>query len=489
MNAANAFKLKTTNIGDAFCQAYTSVTLPGGQILQMLYPRQILHLSTWELSKKFLLRQRRIPPTSQYEVYYHIYAGQNSGVYYSIYLQRTTSSSYYQGTSNTRQIDSGYIAAGGYQDQTKDFTATSGYNQLCINVNGQIDCNFQSVSTSVALNAIKSQYLASEVNNTQITSESDCVSGTPNVYGLLNPNVQNGLTNAINPQIYNQGVTRICATNNPGLGTDPNANAQNSRWISVGTCGSANLQCWLDTQSVTNAINSPDIAAYLNNGTTQNLGNATLQSLESNYNTILQSSGYLSNDQYSSNLETIQKQQPADQINSIQNIINQVFYNNQKGYLYLLQGEAYRQLALQGGTGTSSSGAATSLHLSDGAPCIASFDCNSNFCDTSTDPGICKEPPSTTLGAATTGGSSDTIATCIANGGTLASCTGTSASAPAASSSGITANDLVNAMTYSQSNPTATLGSCSCGTNCQQYANSIINASNIYNEIPFVFFQ
>ena len=65
------------------------------------------------------------------------------------------------GHFNIRQIDSGYIAAGGYQDQTKDFTATSGYNQLCINVNGKVDCNFQSVSTSLALNAIKDQALAS----------------------------------------------------------------------------------------------------------------------------------------------------------------------------------------------------------------------------------------------------------------------------------------------------------------------------------------
>ena len=76
----------------------------------------------------------------------------------------------------------------------------------------------------------------------------------------------------------------------------------------VGTCGNANLKCWLDTQSVTNAINSPDIAPYLANGTTQTLANATLQSLESNYATILTGSGYLTNDQFSSSVHTITSQ-------------------------------------------------------------------------------------------------------------------------------------------------------------------------------------
>ena len=520
-NSANAFKLKTTNIGDAFCQAYTSITIPGGADIANA-------LSTTDSPPQYMgtfqeipFTTATVPPTSQYEVYYHIYAGQNSGVYYSVYLQRTSSTSYYQGTSNTRQIDSGYIASGGYQDQTKDFTATSGYNQLCINVNGNIDCNFQSVTTSVALNAIKAQYLSSEVNNTQISSESDCVSGTPNVYGLLNPNIQNGVTNAINPQIYNQGITRICATSNPGLGTDPNANAQNSRWVSVGTCGNANLKCWLDTQSVANVINSPDIAAYLNNGTTQNLGNSTLQSVENSYNSILQGSGYLSNDQYSGALQTIQGEtNPNDRINSIQNIINQVFYNNQKGYLYFLRGEAYKQLALQGGTGSSGT---SLLHLDNGGPCIADFDCNSNYCDTSTDPGHCAAATST-AGAGTLSASQNCallgltgadLASCIAD---MNSCTTTTSSAsqicsslgltgtflnqcitnmnscksvsntipttpstpaatPTSSASGVTANDLSSAMVSSQVN-------CQCGSNCQAYANSLSNASKTYNEDP-----
>ena len=149
--ALQAFNLRSTqDIGTAFCQNPLSLVFPSATNL----------LSTTTDSppqftgsfQEIPFTTATVPPTSQYQVYYHIYAGQNAGIYYSVYLQMSTGSSYYQSTSSIRPIDSGYISAGNYTDQTKDFTATAGYNQLCINVNGQVDCGFGQVSTSFAVN-------------------------------------------------------------------------------------------------------------------------------------------------------------------------------------------------------------------------------------------------------------------------------------------------------------------------------------------------
>ena len=243
-NALQAFGLQSTQaITASLCQDFASLTVPNGanllnQITQPDSPPQF----TGNF-QAIPFTSATVPPTSQYQVFYHIYAGNNLGVTYSVYLQRSSgsSSSYYQDISATLQVDSGYINAGSSNSQTKDFTAPSGYDQLCISVNGQVDCGFQQVSTSLLSNYLQDSYLSSQANNTQITTAQDCSSAN--------------------------GIIRVCATGNPGNGTDPNAGAQNSRWVQVGYCGSQNLVCWLDTQGLKNLLNSPDLSAYLTNGT------------------------------------------------------------------------------------------------------------------------------------------------------------------------------------------------------------------------------
>jgi hypothetical protein len=230
----------------------------------------------------------------------------------------------------------------------------------------------------------------------------------------------------------------------------------------------------LNTQNVANIINSPDIAAYLSNGTTQNLGNATLQSVENNYASILSGTGFLNNDQFVSNITAIQAQTtPQDQINSIQNVLGQVFYNNQKAYLLFLRGEAYKQLALQNkavanpvsNPGTSP---ASGTGLPDGSACATGTTsgtgsaCASGYCDTSTYPATCKENPS---GSPTTGTGSGTT------------------TSPTFSSSGVTSDVLLNAMTYAQTNSIVN-SKCNCGANCKQYANSIVDAASSIGEDP-----
>ncbi|MCL5730219.1 MAG: transglycosylase SLT domain-containing protein, partial [Candidatus Pacearchaeota archaeon] len=477
--------LSTQNLGATVCQNFPSIVFPNSA-------NMLTQLSAIDSPPQFSgnfqeipFSSATVPPTSQYQVYYHIYAGQNSGAYYSVYLQRSSGSgsSYYQDTSAIRQIDSGYIDTGSYQDQTKDFTAPSGYDQLCINVNGQVDCGFKQVSTSLVPNYIQAQYLADQANNTQITTESQCVSGTIDTSSLLqalNPNVQNAVQNAASPQLYNQGITRICATGNPGQGSDPYAGTQNSRWVKVGSCGSQNLSCWLDTQSVKNAINAPDLASYLANGTTQNLGNATLQSLQSSYLSVLLSqSGYLSNDQFTSSIQDIQSQTDLTQkINTINNVINKVFYNNQKAYLLFLRGLAYGQLALKSYSASiPASGAGQFTSYQDCMSKIASNSVCGAMFPVSSGQGNSQGAPTGTLlpvGSACTKDSDCQSGSCVDTGdATLGKRCAASTNIP----NGVTLSSLSNAMSSSELN-------CQCGNNCEQYAQSLINAANTYHVDP-----
>ena len=107
---------------------------------------------------------------------------------------------------------------------------------------------------------------------------------------------------------------------------------------------------------------------------------------------LLNQSNYLSSSDFDSKVQTIKSQiNPNDQITSIQAIINQVFYNNQKAELLLLRGEAYGNLAISSYiTSTSAgsavaqaavaSGTATTL-LPEGSACTSSPQCQSGDCD------------------------------------------------------------------------------------------------------------
>ena len=256
-----AFKARIVEgVGDAVCQNSISASYPdGGSVLDSLTdpdsPPQF-HGRFDEIE----FTTATNPPISQYKVYYHIYAGKESGAYFQVYLKGDTGSSFYQDVSGKRPVASGYIATGEYASETKDFTAPSGYKQLCINVNGQEECGFQEVSTSFAINYVEDKYKEEQALQTDIKSEQECVSGSASAYSLLTPNLQSAGEELINPEIYNHGIIRICATNNPGKGTDGNVGTNASRWVEVGYCDKTNnIRCWQDEDSVKNTIKSLDI--------------------------------------------------------------------------------------------------------------------------------------------------------------------------------------------------------------------------------------
>ena len=273
------------------------------------------------------------PPQSQYKVYYHIYPG-DEGAYYKIYLKQSDSS-YYQDSFSTYVLDSGYVSSGSYVDETKDFIAAEGYTKLCIRVNNDEECGFDSVSTSFALDYLKDEYIQSQAEATNITSQEDCVSGTASLYSLLGLNLQSSLEDLASPSLYAQGIVRVCATDNPGSSSDSYYGTENQRWIDVGYCGDKSVRCWIDTDSIADAT----IFEKTESDTLESLTETLIEKLKSQ-------SGMLSDDDFSTALEEIENENSYwKKIEMVEKIYDKVSENNKKGYLLLLRGNSYGELA------------------------------------------------------------------------------------------------------------------------------------------------
>ena len=332
-NSFKAFKARSTEeVGGEVCKSFISGVYPeGGNLLDSLTepdsPPQF-HGRFDEIP----FTSTTVPPISQYKVFYHIFSGKDSGAYYKVYLRGDAGSSFYQDTSNRRIIASGYIATGGYATETKDFTAPSGYKELCISVDNQEECGFKEVSTSFAVNYVKDQYLASQAKEMDVKTEKECISGTASVYSLLTPNLQAGAEEAIDPAIYKRGIIRICATDNPGKGTDVYSGTENSRWKEVGYCGDKKIKCWLDSESVKDVIKNTDIEKDV------------LEKQSENYLDMLMNEGDYVED-FDRLLKEIRDLSNKEKINKINEFFEKVFFNHQKANLLWLRGNAYGELA------------------------------------------------------------------------------------------------------------------------------------------------
>ncbi|MBU2504133.1 MAG: hypothetical protein KJ879_03740, partial [Nanoarchaeota archaeon] len=327
-----AFKARSTaGVGTAFCQNWISLRAPDGGSLLDSITKPRVPTQFYGRFDEIPYTTATVPPTSQYKVFYHIYAG-DTPASYQVYM-KGTSQAFFQDTSSRRVVASDFIAAENYASESIDFIAPSGYTQLCISVNNQEECGFKQVSTDYAVTYIADQYAASEAARTDITSSGNCVSGTPNMLGLINPNLQAGATSALNPEIYNMGITRICSTGNPGSATDEEPE-KNPRWVPVGYCDTTNIGCWLDTKSIKTAIK--------NTGTADSVTESTTSSF---LETLKKERGFLSDEDFSAHTQEIMVQEDAlKQINLVNEIFPNVFEKNKKGFLTLLRGDAYGSL-------------------------------------------------------------------------------------------------------------------------------------------------
>lgn len=334
-NSFTAFKARTTEeVGGEVCKSFISGVYPeGGNLLDTLTEPDSPPQFTGRFDE-IPFTSTTVPPISQYKVFYHIFAGKDSRAYYQVYLKGGAESSFYQDTSNRRIVASGFIPKGGYASETKDFTAPSGYKELCIMVNNQEECGFKEVSTSFAVNYVKDQYLASQTTETDVKTEKECISGTASVYSLLTPNLQSGAEEMIDPAIYKRGITRICATDDPGKGTDPYTGTENARWKQVGYCGDKKIKCWLDSESVENAIKTTTVEE------------GALKTVTESYLDILMSEGNYVADFDGLLKEIKDLKTNKEKINKINEFYERVFFNNQKANFLLLRGNAYGELAM-----------------------------------------------------------------------------------------------------------------------------------------------
>ncbi len=310
-NSPKAFQIRSVSefIGDKICQVYTSATYPNGADI-------ISSITTISSPPQFHGRFDEIPfttvtvpPQSQYKVFYHIFAGKEQGAYYKVYLKADTTS-FYQDTATTRVVASGYIGVGEYASETVDFLAPSGYKEMCIDVNGQEECGFKEVSTSFAVDYIEESYVASQAEDSDIKTAGGCVSDA------------------------NKGIIRICATANPEKGTDAYIGTEKQRWVEAGYCDDEQMICWLDTQSVKDVI---DIGTIEENA---------LEEITNSYLANLTGKNYLTESGFESKLTEIERESDNEKkINLINEIIDKIYFTNQKGYAFLLRGNAFAELA------------------------------------------------------------------------------------------------------------------------------------------------
>jgi len=279
VNSMNAFQMRSTEeAGSEVCQSFVSTRFPTDFDL-LTEPDSPAQYHAW--FDENILTTATPYPTSHYKVYYHIYAGNDQGAYYAVYLKDISdefSTRYtYQSDYYVVPDSQDYLPAGESVDVARDFTAPSGYKQLCININGQDECGFGKVSTSFAVDYISDKYAAEQAEENIKTSK-ECVAGTPSLYSLGQPNLQAGAEEAVEPELYNQGIVRVCSTYNPGRQVDANGeydttNSTYDRWKDVGYCDDTTLRCWLDTESVKDVIKNKQLEQQvLSNVTTSAIG-------------------------------------------------------------------------------------------------------------------------------------------------------------------------------------------------------------------------
>ncbi len=332
-NSYAAFKARSLEgVGTEFCKNWLSIPgLGNGELFDALIapdsPSQF-----YGSFEEIPFTTATVPPISQYKVFYHIYAGKDLPAYYEVYLKGDVGY-YYQDVSSRRLVARGFIATGESASNTEDFTAPSGYNELCIVVNNQEECGFKQVSTDFAVQYISDSFVAQQAKQTDVTSSTECVSGTSSLLSLLNPNLQAGATELLNPAIYNRGIIRICSTDNPGKTTDSYAGTEKARWKEVGYCDTTAIKCWLDTKSVKDTIEIGTIE------------NATLSEVSTNYLSILMNgSDYVEN--FDELVKEIENENVlTEKIKKVNENLDKVYFNYQKGYLTLLRGDASKALA------------------------------------------------------------------------------------------------------------------------------------------------
>jgi hypothetical protein len=256
VNSVKAFNQRSTEgIGSEVCKVFVSARYPNSKdfLDNLVEPDVPVQFTGW--FSENILNDATTPPTSHYKVYYHIYAGKDIGANYVVYLKNPPQASYVN-TMYSYVVDRGFIGKGDQVDRTRDFTSVAGYQELCININGQEECGFKQVSTSWALDELSNRYVEEQSKQTDISSAEECVAGSPSLWSFAQPNLQAGMQEGISPELYKRGIIRVCSKGNPGANVEADVESVSGydRWKNVGYCDNKEIGCWVDTESIKDVL-------------------------------------------------------------------------------------------------------------------------------------------------------------------------------------------------------------------------------------------
>ncbi|MCK4997738.1 hypothetical protein KAS08_05535 [Candidatus Pacearchaeota archaeon] len=344
-NSFDSFGLQSTEeVGTTICKGFVGSSFPtvADMLDDLTEPESPSQFYAYFSESAFT--DATVPSTSQYKVYYHIYAGREEGVQYKVYLKNPPQSSYYA-SRPTVLVDSGFSGPGSAADKTKDFTAPSGYKELCVSINGREECGFGKVTSNFGLNYASQKYISDQAQTTSITKTEDCVTTSASAWGAVSPNLQSGVETALGgDDIATTGISRICASANPEQGIvggndiycdmENNEDGENmncavgyfcvaiggeiktdfgvcendvgnrqiskGKWVDVGFCDIENVRCWLDSTTVEenlglySAVNDIDFVDDLmrNSGRLEEL-NENYQNVRDKLNTLQDKIGKL----------------------------------------------------------------------------------------------------------------------------------------------------------------------------------------------------
>ena len=326
-NSFKAFRVRSVaEAGTPFCKAFISAKAPSSfeALIEPDSPPQF-H-ATFD---SFIHSDATVPATSQYKVFYHIFAGKDSGVQFSVYL-KNPGDSVFVSIPPTITVATDYIGRGESATETRDFTAPDGYKELCVRINNQESCGFKQVSTSFAVNYVRDQAVKGELGKEDITSERECISGSASLAALSNLNLQSAGEEALSPEVEKRGIVRVCSSVNPGGGTDP------TRYVNVGHCGNENDRCWLDSKSVENALTDAN----------KGVQGEVLKDLEGKQIQELQRDGkIISSKEVEAQIKAIESngKDVNEKLKDLDNLFDLLVYNHHKARVLVARGDVLQE--------------------------------------------------------------------------------------------------------------------------------------------------
>ncbi|MEK6862947.1 MAG: hypothetical protein AABW57_02170, partial [Nanoarchaeota archaeon] len=256
----NAFRGSSTQeIGDTICEYAIYGKLPGGgdlldQLTRPEGPPQFIAIMDEVPHADIRLQQ-----TSDYSVFYHIYAGESyPQIRYYVYLHDidekiSPSVLAVAPRFGLSGVSTGYLNRGDFVSDTVRLSdLPTGYDEVCVVINNVKKCGFGKVSTDFGVEYLQQKVVEDQLKNKNITSERECApdsSLTSQFAGASSLQISAAVGSlALGSGLTQTGIIRKCSIENPGKGKDE------GRWENVGSCGKDDKGrglgiCWLDKNS------------------------------------------------------------------------------------------------------------------------------------------------------------------------------------------------------------------------------------------------